>query len=111
MPDILVMTATPIPRTLAMTLFGDLDISTIITMPPGRQPISTHLARLGREEKVYDWVRAEIEAGRQAYFVYPLVSESSKMALKDARGDVRATQTALPRIQTRTDPFPAGGGA
>ena len=86
MPDILVMTATPIPRTLAMTLFGDLDISTIFTMPPGRQPISTHLARLGREEKVYDWVRTEIQAGRQAYFVYPLVAESSKMALKDAEG-------------------------
>lgn len=83
-PDLLLMTATPIPRTLALTAFGDLDISTIKTMPPGRKPVQTHLAREGNEEKVYEWVRRELSRGRQAYFVYPLIQASEKLAVKDA---------------------------
>lgn len=95
-PDMLVMTATPIPRTLAMTVFGDLDVSFIRTMPPGRKAVITHLARMGREEKVYDWLRKEVRAGRQAYCVYPLITESSKMDLKDAEGMYRALKARFP---------------
>ncbi len=83
-PDSLFMTATPIPRTLAITIFGDLDISTIKTMPANRKPIVTHLAQCGNEGKVYDRVRQELEQGRQAYFVYPLIEESENLSLKDA---------------------------
>ncbi len=87
-PDLLLMTATPIPRTLTLTFFGDLDISSIKTMPPGRKPIVTHLARQSNAEKVYNAVRHELERGHQAYFVYPLISESEKSSLKDAEGAV-----------------------
>ncbi len=85
-PDLLLMTATPIPRTLALTAFGDLDISTIRMMPEGRLPVVTHLAREGNEAKVYESVRRELAAGRQAYFVYPLIEESEKVDLKNAEG-------------------------
>ncbi|HUV07588.1 MAG TPA: ATP-dependent DNA helicase RecG, partial [Spirochaetia bacterium] len=77
-PDLLMMSATPIPRSLALTAFGDLDISTIRTMPSGRKPVITHLARMGNEGKVYERVRREIHGGKQAYFVYPLISETEK---------------------------------
>ncbi|AFG38263.1 ATP-dependent DNA helicase RecG [Spirochaeta africana] len=83
-PDVLFMTATPIPRTLALTVFGDLSVSAIRSMPAGRLPIRTHLARMGNEQKVYDWVRAELQNGRQAYFVYPLIRESAKLSIRDA---------------------------
>lgn len=83
-PDILFMTATPIPRTLAITIFGDLEISTIKTMPAERKPVITHLAKIGNEAKVYERVRRELAAGRQAYFVYPLIEESEKLSLKNA---------------------------
>lgn len=83
-PDLLLMTATPIPRTLALTLFADLDLSTIRTMPAGRRPIITHLARAGNAQKVYAWVRRELTKGRQAYFVYPLIQQSESLDLKDA---------------------------
>lgn len=82
--DVLFMTATPIPRTLALTAFGDMDVSAIHTMPPGRQPIQTHLAVMGNEAKVYEFVRKQIDAGRQAYFVYPLLGESEQLSLKNA---------------------------
>jgi ATP-dependent DNA helicase RecG len=85
-PDVLLMTATPIPRTLALTVFGDMETSIIRTMPPGRKPIRTHLARQENERKVYERVREELAAGRQAYFVYPLVRESEKLSLRDAEG-------------------------
>jgi ATP-dependent DNA helicase RecG len=84
LPDLLLMTATPIPRTLALTVFGDLSISAIRTMPPGRKPIVTHLARAGNEARVYEFVRRLLAAGRQAYFVYPLIGESEKLELKNA---------------------------
>ena len=83
-PDLLLMTATPIPRTLALTAFGDLDSSIIESMPEGRRPVITHLALAGKEEKVYQRVRQEIAEGRQAYFVYPLIEEGQSPSLKDA---------------------------
>jgi ATP-dependent DNA helicase RecG len=76
MPDLLMMSSTPIPRSLALTIFGDLDVSTIRDLPPGRKPVRTHLARESNEGKVYDFVRKELAAGRQAYFVYPLIEAS-----------------------------------
>ena len=78
-PDVLVMTATPIPRTLALTLYGDLNVSVIDEMPPGRQTIKTHWIREKEREKLYSTVRKEIQRGRQAYIVYPLVEESEKL--------------------------------
>lgn len=83
-PDILVMTATPIPRTLAMTLFGDLDLSVIDEMPPGRIPIETRVFFESRRPRLYDMIRSEVESGRQVYVIYPLVEESEKMDLKAA---------------------------
>lgn len=83
-PDILVMTATPIPRTLAMTLFGDLDLSVIDEMPPGRIPIETRVFFESRRPRLYDMIRVEVESGRQVYIIYPLVEESEKMDLKAA---------------------------
>ena len=78
-PDVLVMTATPIPRTLALTLYGDLNVSVIDEMPPGRQQIRTHWIRENGREKLYDTLRKEIQRDRQAYVVYPLVEESEKL--------------------------------
>lgn len=86
-PDLLLMTATPIPRTLTLTLFGDMDVSVIKTMPEGRKPVVTHLSVIDNETKVYQAVRAEIERGHQAYFVYPRIQDSeSSSDLKDAEG-------------------------
>ncbi len=78
-PDILVMTATPIPRTLALTLYGDLDVSVLEGLPPGRSPIVTLHAS---EEEAYRKIRQVVAAGQQAYVIYPLVSESNKLELK-----------------------------
>ena len=75
-PDLLLMTATPIPRTLTLTLFGDMDVSIIKTMPEGRKTVITHLSIFENESKVYEAVRKEIEKGHQAYFVYPRIQES-----------------------------------
>ena len=91
-PDMLMMTATPIPRSLALTLFGDLAVSSIKKLPPGRKPVATHLAKQGNESKVYDFVRKVLQEGRQAYFVYPLIGESDKASLKSA--EEMATQLA-----------------
>ncbi len=76
-PDVLMMSATPIPQTLALTVFGDLDISTIRTMPRGRKPVKTYLSVMGHETNAYEAVRKELEAGHQAYFVYPRISGST----------------------------------
>ena len=78
-PDVLVMTATPIPRTLALTLYGDLNVSVIDEMPPGRQTIKTYWIKEKDREKLYGNLRKEIQRGRQAYVVYPLVEESEKL--------------------------------
>lgn len=74
-PNLLMMSATPIPQTLALSVFGDLDVSVIKTMPSGRLPVKTHLTKQGSEENVYRFVRAELQQGRQAYFVYPLIEQ------------------------------------
>ncbi|MBE6297329.1 MAG: ATP-dependent DNA helicase RecG [Bacteroidales bacterium] len=82
-PHVLVMTATPIPRTLAMTLYGDLDVSVIDELPPGRKPITTtHIFR-SRAESMYAFIKKQLQEGRQAYIVYPLISESEKLDLKN----------------------------
>jgi ATP-dependent DNA helicase RecG len=83
-PDVLVMTATPIPRTLALTECGDMDVSIIRELPPGRKPVRTLVKPDSRREEVYDLVREQIRAGRQAYVIYPLVEESEKVDLKAA---------------------------
>ncbi len=83
-PDVLVMTATPIPRTLSMTLYGDLDVSIIDELPPGRQPIRTRHVESDRIERVWSFVKTEVDAGRQAYVVYPVVEESETQAMKAA---------------------------
>lgn len=82
-PHVLVMTATPIPRTLAMTLYGDLDVSVIDELPPGRKPIQTVHQFDNRRASLYAFIRKQIEAGRQVYIVYPLIQESEKMDIKN----------------------------
>src|SRR6202041_408335 len=84
-PDVLVMTATPIPRTLAMTLYGDLDVSVIDELPPGRKKIVTKHFTADQIELAYSAVRREIDAGRQAYVVYPVIEESETQAMKAAQ--------------------------
>ena len=83
-PDVFVMTATPIPRTLAMTIYGDLDVSVIDEMPPGRMPVETKVFPEPARGRVYRIVEEEVRKGRQAFIVYPLVEESEKLDLKDA---------------------------
>jgi ATP-dependent DNA helicase RecG len=84
-PDLLMMSATPIPRSLALTAFGDSEVSTIEMLPPGRKPIRTHLARMGNEARVYDFVRQELDAGRQAYLVYPAIEEGGSRGFRSAQ--------------------------
>lgn len=83
-PDLLVMTATPIPRTLALTLYGELEVSVINELPPGRQPIRTALRAPDRRDAIFEFAGAEARQGRQVYVVYPLIEESEKMDLKSA---------------------------
>lgn len=83
-PDLLVMSATPIPRSLAMTLYGDLDLSVLDERPPGRAPVRTALRRPASRPRVYDFIREQVGAGRQTYVVYPLVGESEKTDLRAA---------------------------
>ena len=83
-PHFLMMSATPIPRTLALSMFGDLDISVIKTMPPGRKPVITYIAPQSKAEKVYYFIGQDILAGKQAYFVYPIIEDSDTLSLKSA---------------------------
>jgi ATP-dependent DNA helicase RecG len=83
-PDVLLMSATPIPRSLALTEYGDLDVSTLTERPAGRQPVTTRIRSESKREKVLEFVRAETDAGRQAYVVYPVIEESEKTDLKAA---------------------------
>ena len=83
-PDVLLMTATPIPRTMALSVYGDLDLSMIDELPPSRKPVTTRLFGASQRARAYEVVRSEIAAGRQAYVVYPLVEESEKSDLRDA---------------------------
>ena len=84
-PDCLIMTATPIPRTLALTIYSDLDISTIDELPSGRIPVKTYLAGEDKRGWVYDFIRENLSTGRQAYIVYPLIDESETLELKSAK--------------------------
>lgn len=95
-PDLLLMSATPIPRTLAQTAFGDLEVSLIKTLPPGRKPIETHLALQSKLKKVTDFVARELASGRQAYFVYPLIEASESVDLKDAQSAFEHLQQDFP---------------
>jgi len=83
-PDMLVMTATPIPRTLTLTVYGDLDVSILDELPPGRKPVRTHWKQVGERKKVYQALRTLIDQGKQAYVVCPLIEESEKMQARAA---------------------------
>ena len=98
-PHILVMTATPIPRTLAMTLYGDLDCSVIDELPPGRHPVRTYHRTEPRRPLVFSFLKQQIDAGRQVYFVYPLIHESEKLDLKDLEDGLEMVQSYFPRPQ------------
>ena len=88
-PDTLVMTATPIPRTLALTLYGDLDISSIKTLPPGRQTTKTVWRTADKRDEIYDYLRGELTEGRQTFIIYPLVERSEKMDLQAAEDEYK----------------------
>ncbi len=96
---LLVMTATPIPRSLALTLYGDLDTSTLRQPPPGARPVLTRLVNQARSSEVYEYVYARLQAGQQAYFVYPLIEESEKLALKPALAMFQRLQLMFPRLR------------
>lgn len=99
-PDVLVMTATPIPRTLALTLYGDLDTSVIDELPPGRKPIETKNVPEDRIESVYSFLAKQVEAGRQAYVVYPVIEESEAQATKAAQASYEhLSQTVFPALR------------
>jgi ATP-dependent DNA helicase RecG len=100
-PHVLVMTATPIPRTLAMTAYGDLDYSVMDELPPGRQPITTvHRNEMARAT-VMDFVKTEIEKGRQAYFIYPLIEESEKLSYEDLMQGYEQVKSFFPEPNYR----------
>jgi ATP-dependent DNA helicase RecG len=100
-PHVLVMTATPIPRTLAMTAYGDLDYSVMDELPPGRQPIKTvHRNEMARAT-VMDFVKTEIEKGRQAYFIYPLIEESEKLSYEDLMQGYEQVKSFFPEPSYR----------
>ncbi|TAF67816.1 MAG: ATP-dependent DNA helicase RecG [Cytophagales bacterium] len=98
-PHILVMTATPIPRTLAMTLYGDLDVSIIDELPKGRKPIITAHRYENNRLKVYEFIRSELNKGRQAYIVYPLIEESEKLDLKNLSDGYEQVKKAFPEFK------------
>ncbi len=98
-PHVLVMTATPIPRTLAMTLYGDLDVSVIDELPPGRKPIQTLHQFDNRRPSLYAFIRQQLQSGRQAYIVYPLIQESEKMDIKNLEEGYLHICEAFPEYQ------------
>ena len=95
-PHVIVMTATPIPRTLAMTLYGDLDVSVIDELPPGRKPVQTMLIGQGKRRALYKFMRDEIAKGRQVFVVFPLIFESEKMDLKNLEAGYEEIVKAFP---------------
>ena len=101
-PHILVMTATPIPRTLAMTLYGDLDCSVIDQLPPGRHPVRTYHRTEPRRPIVFSFLKQQIDAGRQVYFVYPLIHDNPKLDLRDLEDGLEMIQSYFPRPQYQT---------
>ena len=98
-PDVLVMTATPIPRTLALTECGDMDVSVIRGLPPGRKPVKTIVKPDARRDEVYALIRAEVALGRQAYIVYPLVEESEKVDLRAATAMAEELTSVFPEFR------------
>ena len=94
-PHVLVMSATPIPRTLALTLYGDLDISTLDEMPPGRQSIKTRWIKPSERERAYTFIRKQIEQGRQTYIIYPLIEESEALQVKAAVNEYERLQKEI----------------
>jgi ATP-dependent DNA helicase RecG len=98
-PDLLIMTATPIPRTLSMTLYGDLDVSIIDELPPGRNPITTRLVPRSQEGQVWETVREAVAGGRQVYVVCPLVEDSSKLELSSATAEYERLSGLLPGLR------------
>ena len=98
-PHVLVMTATPIPRTLAMTLYGDLDVSVIDEMPPGRKPVQTLQIGQGKRPELFNFMKREIAKGRQVFVVYPLIFESEKMDLKNLETGYEEIAAAFPMPQ------------
>ena len=99
LPHVLVMTATPIPRTLALTLYGDLDVSVIDELPPGRKPIVTQHFFDSRITSLYDGIRKQIRLGRQAYIVFPLIEESEKSDMKNLEQGYEVLQQAFPEFR------------
>ena len=98
-PHVLVMTATPIPRTLAMTLYGDLDVSIIDELPPGRKPIRTVHMFDAHRPRIYELMNRELQLGRQIYIVYPLIKETEKMDLKDLEAGFEEISKAFPNYK------------
>ena len=98
-PHVLVMTATPIPRTLAMTLYGDLDVSVIDELPPGRKPVQTTHVYDNRMVSLYDGIRQQIRQGRQVYIVFPLIEESAKMDLKNLEDGFATLRQVFPEFR------------
>jgi ATP-dependent DNA helicase RecG len=98
-PDVLVMTATPIPRTLALTLYGDLDYSIIDELPPNRTPVETLLFNPKQKEAIYSFIREETKRGRQVYAVYPVIEESEKTDLRSAMRGKHAFEKSLPELR------------
>lgn len=96
MPHVLIMTATPIPRTLAMTLYGDLDVSVIDEMPPGRKPVQTMLIGPDRKNAMYKFMKEEIARGRQVFVVYPMIFENEKMDISNVEQGYEEIMTAFP---------------
>ena len=96
LPHVLVMTATPIPRTLAMTLYGDLDVSVIDELPPGRKPIITRHSFDSKRLQVFGFLKKQLDEGRQAYIVYPLIKESESMDYKDLEDGLESISRAFP---------------
>jgi ATP-dependent DNA helicase RecG len=94
-PHVLVMSATPIPRTLALTVYGDLDLSVIDELPPGRQPILTRWFMAGERERAYRFVRSQVQQGHQAYIICPLVEESDKIEAKAAVEEYERLQKTI----------------
>ena len=101
-PHVLVMTATPIPRTLAMTLYGDLDVSIIDELPPGRKPIRTAKLRNSQRQKMYELMREQIAQGRQVYIVYPLIQESERLDFKNLEEGYATITQAFPEPRYKT---------
>jgi ATP-dependent DNA helicase RecG len=101
-PDVLVMTATPIPRTLALTVYGDLDVSILDEMPPGRRAVETRHFTQDQSEQVYSFLRSQIQAGRQAFIVYPVIDESETRAIKAAQKSYeQLSRVIFPNLRLR----------